>query len=197
MTFITISFEKTVLGQVNENVTINPTHNASTSYVSERQAQYDPLSVLYGVTAFAVFVIAILRFWIRKSILRAVLGITFLFVSLAIWFQRSTEAASQNVHLFAIFLIFVGLFIVLSKRKKKVYQWKKHNKLRRYFPVSVREQVLKYQHNRCANCDVNISGALINYDHIDGDHSNNDISNCQALCPNCHSLKTEDDRQNQ
>ena len=27
--------------------------------------------------------------------------------------------------------------------------------------------------------------------------SNNDISNCQGLCPNCHSLKTEDDRRRQ
>jgi 5-methylcytosine-specific restriction endonuclease McrA len=28
------------------------------------------------------------------------------------------------------------------------------------------------------------------YDHIDGNRSNNKISNCQALCPNCHAKKT-------
>lgn len=28
------------------------------------------------------------------------------------------------------------------------------------------------------------------FDHIDNDRSNNDFSNCQALCPNCHAIKT-------
>ena len=28
------------------------------------------------------------------------------------------------------------------------------------------------------------------FDHIDGDSSNNSLSNCQALCPNCHAKKT-------
>jgi 5-methylcytosine-specific restriction endonuclease McrA len=31
---------------------------------------------------------------------------------------------------------------------------------------------------------------LWDYDHIDGNRSNNDPSNCQALCPNCHAKKT-------
>lgn len=28
------------------------------------------------------------------------------------------------------------------------------------------------------------------YDHKNGDRSNNKKSNCQALCPNCHAKKT-------
>ena len=28
------------------------------------------------------------------------------------------------------------------------------------------------------------------FDHADGDRSNNDISNAQALCKNCHGFKT-------
>ncbi|MEK0367332.1 MAG: HNH endonuclease signature motif containing protein [Nitrosopumilus sp.] len=28
------------------------------------------------------------------------------------------------------------------------------------------------------------------FDHTDGDRGNNNTSNCQALCPTCHALKT-------
>ena len=28
------------------------------------------------------------------------------------------------------------------------------------------------------------------YDHIDGNRSNNHARNCQASCPNCHAKKT-------
>ncbi len=31
------------------------------------------------------------------------------------------------------------------------------------------------------------------YDHIDGDRTNDRVSNCQGLCPNCHSIKTHED----
>jgi len=31
---------------------------------------------------------------------------------------------------------------------------------------------------------------VFNFDHIDGDRSNNSFFNCQALCPNCHARKT-------
>jgi hypothetical protein len=148
---------------------------------------------IYGVTAFAVFVLAVLRFRVRKSILRATLGIILLFLSLGIWIQL----ANQGGHILALIVILFALGIVLSKRKKKIYQWKKYDKPRRYFSAVVRDQVIKDQKYKCANCGVGISGALINYDHIDGDRSNNDLSNCQALCPNCHSLKTEDDRRRQ
>lgn len=69
--------------------------------------------------------------------------------------------------------------------------------IRRQFPIRVRDEVLKNQKYKCANCDMSISGALIQYDHIDGNRFNIDISNCVALCPNCHSLKTDEDRRNQ
>ena len=32
------------------------------------------------------------------------------------------------------------------------------------------------------------------FDHIDRDRSNNSLGNCQALCPNCHDLKTRRDQ---
>ena len=59
---------------------------------------------------------------------------------------------------------------------------------RRGFSTLVKEQVLKRQGHRCNNCNRLLN--IVDYDHIDGNRSNNDISNCQALCPNCHAEKS-------
>lgn len=43
----------------------------------------------------------------------------------------------------------------------------------------------------CRVCGfVAVHGSQLDIDHIDGDHSNNDVSNLQVLCANCHRLKT-------
>jgi len=59
---------------------------------------------------------------------------------------------------------------------------------RRNFSHLVKQIILTIQGYRCKKCN----SILIypNFDHTDGNRSNNDISNCQALCPNCHAKKT-------
>ena len=61
-------------------------------------------------------------------------------------------------------------------------------KLRKGFPKSVRKKVLALQIYRCNHCNRVLD--VVNFDHIDGNRSNNSIFNCQALCPNCHARKT-------
>jgi hypothetical protein len=48
-----------------------------------------------------------------------------------------------------------------------------------------KEQVRTSQYGRCNICYRNTSKWT--YDHIDGNKRNNDISNCQGLCPQCKS----------
>ena len=97
----------------------------------------------------------------------------------------------------------MGFFDVFKKdvpTKKVSKKVSKKNNTRRYFSRSQKTEVLKNQKNRCANYGHSIFSikcknkfndwVLPEWDHIDGNDSNNKISNCQALCSNCHSAKS-------
>jgi len=61
-------------------------------------------------------------------------------------------------------------------------------KTRRSFSKSARDSILKNQNYVCKACGK--KSKAWDFDHIDGASSNNSLSNCQALCPNCHAEKT-------
>jgi len=66
-------------------------------------------------------------------------------------------------------------------------------KVRRNFSKSNKDKVKKLQKNRCKACDKKTE--VWDFDHIDGDSSNNSLSNCQALCLDCHGIKTRNVKQ--
>ena len=79
-----------------------------------------------------------------------------------------------------------------KKVSKKV---SKRSNSRRGFSTLQKEKVLKNQKNRCANyrrCKNKFKELMVlpHWDHIDRNDSNNKISNCQALCANCHDGKS-------
>lgn len=45
----------------------------------------------------------------------------------------------------------------------------------------------------CAQCGFSGHPCQLDVDHIDGDHTNDDPTNLQTLCANCHRLKTWND----
>ena len=48
-----------------------------------------------------------------------------------------------------------------------------------------------YPRDLCCMCGfIPIIPSQMDIDHIDGNHNNNDKSNLQVLCANCHRLKT-------
>ncbi len=59
---------------------------------------------------------------------------------------------------------------------------------RKAFSKATKKLVLISQHCKCASCKNTLE--IVDFDHIDGNSSNNLASNCQALCPNCHAKKT-------
>jgi 5-methylcytosine-specific restriction endonuclease McrA len=63
---------------------------------------------------------------------------------------------------------------------------------RKQFSKITREKVLEYQQYRCKLCGT--KSDVWDFDHINGNRGNNEFSNCQALCPNCHAKKTRNQR---
>ena len=59
---------------------------------------------------------------------------------------------------------------------------------RRSFSKVTKKKVLARQHHMCIFCGNKLD--VTDFDHIDGDSSNNNLNNCQAMCPNCHAKKT-------
>jgi len=76
----------------------------------------------------------------------------------------------------------IGGFIGVSRKKigSAIFQ-------KRGWSRDEKEQVRAWQHGRCNMCYRETSRLV--YDHFDGDKRNNDISNCQGLCPECKSEK--------
>ena len=86
-------------------------------------------------------------------------------------------------------IIFIFIIAVIAKAASKESKPDWTDSLpRRGWTDSQHKQVLEDQDGRCAICGE-VSGTF-QFDHIDEDHSNNDIDNCQALCPNCHDRKS-------
>jgi len=81
-----------------------------------------------------------------------------------------------------VLIVIIGVVAAASRKGKSDVGDRKD------FAPSVQKAVLRKQNGRCNICrDVS---STFQYDHKDGDHSNNDPSNCQALCPNCHDRKS-------
>jgi hypothetical protein len=83
------------------------------------------------------------------------------------------------------FIIIGGIIFLIYKEFTKRYS--KHRE-RRYFPADIKEDTKRKQHHKCAICKRGTG--IWDFDHKDGNRSNNRPSNCQALCPTCHAKKT-------
>lgn len=55
-----------------------------------------------------------------------------------------------------------------------------------------RDYLLRKSNYRCSRCGFNearsCGTSILEIDHIDGNHQNNEFSNLRVLCPNCHAL---------
>ena len=62
--------------------------------------------------------------------------------------------------------------------------------VRRGWTPDEKEQVRIRQDGKCAHCGK--PPPRWEYHHVNGDRSDNSMSNCEGLCPNCHSVETHE-----
>lgn len=60
--------------------------------------------------------------------------------------------------------------------------------------LNERDPYRKFKGDKCEKCGFVGHKCQLDVDHIDGDHYNNELSNLQTLCANCHRLKTYENR---
>jgi hypothetical protein len=87
---------------------------------------------------------------------------------------------------FGLLIIFLVIIYAVWKLRHRGGKYKQ----RRDFSIAVMQRTLERQDNRCANCHKWRGGKPMDFDHKNGDRSDNSESNCQALCPDCHADKT-------
>ena len=99
-----------------------------------------------------------------------------------------TGQTSEDNFVWNTGIILLITLIILAIIIAAIWKLTHRRKKRQYFSTDVKREVLRNQDYKCTKCKK--SAGVWDYDHTDGDRSNNDISNCQALCPNCHAKKT-------
>ena len=79
----------------------------------------------------------------------------------------------------------IGVIGVFAKKiKLEIFQ-------RRGLSGIQKEQVRDRQYDKCNMCFT--PPTKWKYDHIDGNKNNNDLNNCQGLCPDCYLIKIQRD----
>jgi hypothetical protein len=107
-------------------------------------------------------------------------------------YQNWSQMQSGSASFFIISLMFLILmFYGLYKRG----QIKSRGESQRYTPrrgwdETEKEEVRSRQDGRCNKCGRH--PPRWEYHHRDGNRSNDNLRNCEGLCPNCHSVKTHD-----
>ena len=130
---------------------------------------------------------------LRFGLILAIIGqVTLWFFSEPIFGGSPLNSDSNYVILFVLICWLVSALVLFSDRISKYRHRARIDSsgqlMRQYFSDEDKEKILSRQRHRSAKCYNILS--IVEFHHIDGNRSNNHISNCQALCPNCHAFET-------
>ena len=103
----------------------------------------------------------------------------------------SGTSSGSNLYFFGSIIPLLTSFVIYAiiQTEKKQHKGRMVYLTREPFSELVKQTTLQNQDGKCNMCNMSLSNNVIEYDHIDNDKTNNQLSNCQALCINCHSKK--------
>lgn len=141
--------------------------------------------VLSNLFFYLVLVILSCRaYLIRGQTFQVLIGIISALLSCLAWHHASAQDRSSLIALeynaFALVLWISASSILIAKCEKK--------SKRKNFSALVKLHTIKRQKNKCAKCKVELECYGLDFHHSDGDRSNNNSSNCRALCTSCHRM---------
>ena len=102
----------------------------------------------------------------------------------------SSNGNSSAIIGIVVFIIIVFIIAAIAKGSRKYKQETYDSQpLKRHGWTEIeKEQVRIRQNGVCNKCGR--PPPAWQYHHRDGNRSNNNLSNCEGLCPNCHAVKT-------
>ena len=102
--------------------------------------------------------------------------------------SETIKEDSPIKYIVGIGLVFVIILAIIAGRYRKKF-FAESLPIKEWTEVK-KEQVRIRQDGKCAKCQKP-PPARWEYYHIDGDRTNNSLDNCEGLCPNCYSIKTD------
>ena len=104
--------------------------------------------------------------------------------------QISEESITKVSSLLLTSSSFVSFFVmILTGVFARLIMGRNDNqKQRKSFSQVTRRRILEKQNHKCAQCRKIL--IVVDFDHKNGNRADSRESNCQALCPNCHAIKT-------
>ena len=128
----------------------------------------------------------------------SIAGIIFLILFIIILAWHFSQEEGGNIWVLAgMFLLFSIIFFVIDRGNSsstQTYITQYKDLPRKPFPEWVKQSTMQNQDGKCNMCGIPLNNYIAQYDHADNDKTNNQPSNCQALCANCHSEKTKMNR---
>jgi peptidoglycan/LPS O-acetylase OafA/YrhL len=117
--------------------------------------------------------------WIKRKkstriVIAAILGL----LSYIAWFSTGPLTESANLilgeqRIIAVLLWGVALFLLILEPRRI--------RRRKHFTQLVKREVIHKQKNRCATCKRKLGPYVSNFHHVNGDRSDNRLSNCNAF----------------
>jgi uncharacterized membrane protein YccC len=148
---------------------------------------YHPVVSIDSSSFFCMMLLGLLiLIWIkRKKSSRIAIGVTLGLLSYLAWFSTVlTEYSNLTLgeqRIIALLLWGAALFLLISEPRRI--------RRRKHFTQLVKREVIHKQKNRCATCKRKLEPYVSNFHHVNGDRSDNRLSNCKALCIPCHRRK--------
>jgi hypothetical protein len=141
----------------------------------------DPFAIIAGIL-LAVIVIRGLHLLSRYRKPKSRIFLAGLAVGAAYFVGFSSYFPDQGIDstqqkIVGVFLQSLALIPLFYKSRKKE---------RIPFAAETREKVLEKQNYKCALCRKSLVRFNIDFDHINGNRSDDRLSNCRALCTPCH-----------